>query len=142
MLIDDIMMRDRDQDGPDGLQAGYFLLPMRRSDRVDVPIRIWFGPPEDPDEPGAYLDRGHAWHIEINGIEAGDPDNPACIAGRPIEHLDEIWPRAKAFPITADDYAFRVARADHAEQWDENDAFGGTGRKIDPLTVTLPEFRQ
>lgn len=134
-------------DGADALEAGFYLLKMRRSGRVDVPIRIWFGPPEDPDSRALpidnrwKLDRAWRWNIEINGVLFGDPDQPVHIAGRPVETLEGIWPEAKAEPIDQPEYEFRVARADYAERWDENDPFGGTGAKIDPLTATLPEYR-
>lgn len=134
-------------DGVDALEQGFFMLSMSRSGRVSVPIRVWFGPPEDPDTRhlriGARLklDRSWRWQIEINGVLAGDPDTPAYIAGRPIETLEGIWPEAKANPIDQAEYEYRVARADYAERWDENDPYGGTGARVDPLTATLPEYR-
>jgi hypothetical protein len=133
--------------GADALEEGFFLLPKRRAGRVDVPVRIAFAPPPDPDAAGPLidrpvLDRSPRWLVDINGILFGDPDNPVCIAGRPVETLEGIWPEAKAHPSTEAEYRYRVARADYAEIYDENDPFGGTAARIDPLTATLPMFHE
>lgn len=143
-------------EGSDRLEEGFYLLTMHRSGRVSVPIRIWFGPPEDPDfltcadadSPSGQryipiaervtFDRSPRWQVEINGVPFGDPDNPACIAGRPIDTLDEIWPRCARVLIDQREYEYRVARAVWAEAHDENDPFGGTGARVDPMTATLP----
>lgn len=141
-MIDDVF--NPIQEGADGLEPGFYLLPKRRAGRVDVPIRIWFGPPDDPETmhlpvaQRAQLDRSWRWQIEINGVLAGDPDFPACIAGWPVDELGEIWPVAKGYPIDQAEYDYRVARAVHAEQYDERDAFGGTGSRVDPMTARLP----
>lgn len=137
LMIPDPFIRDRGGD-PDALEEGYFLLEMHRSGRVSVPIRIWFGPPLD--EEGQPMERSWRWQIEINGVLFGDPDAPPAIAGRPIDRLDEFWPHCKRCPITAEDYRYRVDRANHAEKYDENDPFGGTGRRIDVLTAPLPDY--
>lgn len=126
------------QDGADRLEEGYFLLDMHRSGRVAVPIHVWYGPPIDED--GQPMDRSWRWQIEINGVLAGDPDAPACIAGRPVDELGEIWPHCKRHPIDESDYRFRTDRANWAERYDDRDPFAGTGRKIDPMTAPLPEF--
>jgi hypothetical protein len=134
-------------EGADALEQGFYLVKMRRSGRIDVPLRIWFGPPEDPETrhlpmaERAVLDRSWRWQLEINGVLFGDEDNPPHIAGRPILTLEGIWPEAKAEPIDQADYEYRVARADYAESWDENDPYGGTGARVDPMTATLPEYR-
>lgn len=153
-MIEDPFIRERV--GADALEEGFFLLPKRRAGRIDVPIRIWFGPPEDPDyftRPCAdspsgvehvpvaeriVLDRAPRWMIEINGVLAGDEFNPVMIAGRPLDDIEEIWPISKGFPITREEYDFRVARAVWAEQFDADDPFGGTGGKVDPMTASLP----
>lgn len=142
MLVDDLF--NPNPDGSDRLKEGFYLLKKHRSGRVSVPLRIWFGPPEDPetvDRPIAertIMDRSPRWQIEINGVLAGDPECPACISGRPVELLEDIWPVAKGEPIERYEYEYRVARAAYAEQYDPNDPFGGTGAKIDPMTATLP----
>lgn len=148
MIPDEFIM---DQDGADALEEGFYLLTMSRSERVDVPVAIWFAPPPDAEHPNSEgvpprfmptLDRSPRWMVEVNGVLIGDPDAPACIAGRPIEFLDEIWPRCARDQIDERDYRYRVDRALHAEQFDAADPFGGTGRKVDPLTATLPDYAQ
>ncbi|QTH19631.1 hypothetical protein HRJ34_14735 [Rhizorhabdus wittichii] len=139
----------RQQPGVDAVEEGYYLL--RREGRVDVPIRIWFGWPLDP-ETNELLDRSPRWQIEINGILAGDPDEPAYIDGRPVLTLEGIWPDCRKHPIVPGldgldeherrdrerrEYEFRVARAEHARTWDANDPFATAGR-IDPMTAPLP----
>lgn len=153
-MIDDLF--NPNPEGTDRLHAGFYLLKMRRSSRIDVPVRVWFGPPEDPDyrqyqdanapsgmsyTPIALrptLERSPRWQVEINGILFGDPDNPPCIAGRPVETLDGIWPQCMAEPIDQDEYEYRVARSDWAEQWDGDDPYSGTGARVDPMTARLP----
>lgn len=135
-MIPDLFTRE--SDAPDALEEGFFLLDMHRSNRVAVPIHIWFGPPLD--EEGLPMERSWRWQIEINGVPYGDPDAPPCIAGRPIEHLDEFWPKCKTIRIDEADYVYRVDRANYAERYDADDPFGGTGAKIDVLTAPLPDF--
>jgi hypothetical protein len=135
------------QAGADALTVGFFLLKKRRGGRVDVPVRVAFSPPPDPDAPGPLidrpaLDRSPRWMVEINGVLFGDPDNPVCIAGREVTTLEGIWPEAKAHPSTEEEYRYRVARADHAELYDDRDPFGGTAAYVDPLTATLPMFQE
>lgn len=136
-MVEDLFIRE--QDGVDALEEGWFLLKRRRAGRVDVPIRIWFGPPQDS-ETGAIMDRSWRWQIEINGVDALNPDQPAMISGQPVTSLEGIWPEAKTEPIDKAEYDYRVARAAWAEEHDENDPYGGTGARIDPLTATLPTF--
>lgn len=140
---------NRERDGADDLEEGFFLLKKRRAGRVDVPIRIWFGPPEDlehdregyvPIAERPVLDRSWRWQVEINGVLAGDPDSPAHISGRPVDSLVGIWPECKSEPIDRAEYEYRVARADWAERFDEDDPYGGTGARIDPMTAPLPMF--
>lgn len=152
-MIQDLYIRD--QDGADALEEGFFLLTKHRSGRVSVPVRIWFGPPEDPETRRRWvsgeqrweyvpiaerrpLDRSPRWQVEINGVLAGDPDEPAMISGRPVDDIGDVWPVCKREPIDRVEYEYRVARADHAEQHDPDDPFGGTGAKIDPMTARLP----
>lgn len=125
--------------GADALREGCFLLKKRRAGRVDVPIRIFFGPPRDPDT-GEPMDRSWRWQVEINGVLAGDPERPAYIGGFPVESIDVFWPHCATEPIDRAEYDYRVARADYAEEHDPDDPYGGTGARIDPLTATLPFF--
>jgi len=127
------------QSGPDALVAGTYL--RRSRGRVDIPVRIWFGPPQDPEDRDAVLDRSWRWQIEINGGLYGDPDNPVFVGDRPLLTLDGIWPEALKYPAEQadfDEYEYRVALADHAALHDPRDAFARTGGRIDPMQCTLP----
>lgn len=127
----------RAREGADGLVQGYYLL--RREGRIEVPVRIWYGPPEDPDT-GEALDRSPRWQVEVFGIDASDPDAPALLWGREITSLDEIWPAAAKLPIDRAEYLYRVERAEWAEQHDRADPFGSKYGRIDPLTISMPSF--
>src|SRR3546814_9866578 len=39
----------RDQGGTAPLVEGFYLLNLNRARRVSIPVRIWFGPPLDPE---------------------------------------------------------------------------------------------
>lgn len=124
----------RQQPGADAVREGFYLL--RREGRVDVPIRIWFGWPLDP-ETNELLDRSPRWQLEVNGVVAGDPDRPAILYGQPVETLEGIWPECGRHPTTLEDYSFRVARARYAREFDLSDPFANGGR-VDPMTAPLP----
>lgn len=123
--------------GADALVEGYYLR-RGRSGRIDIPVRVWFGPPQDPDNRNLILDRAQRWQIEINGGLYGDPDQPVFIDRWPVEHYSDVWPLGEHSRITRDEYEYRVARADHAALYDPTDPFGVTGGRIDPMTCTLP----
>jgi hypothetical protein len=126
-------------DGADALEEGCYLFRRGPSGRIDIPLRIWFGPPQNPDAVDAPpLDRSPRWQVEINGGLYGDPDQPVFIGNHPVETLVGIWPNAKLRPTTREDYDYRVARADHAALYDADDPFAITGGRVDPMTSTLP----
>lgn len=100
-----------------------------------MPIRIWFGPPEEDGEP---LDRSPRWQVEINGIPFGDWEAPPTIAGRAVETLEGIWPQCMSNPIDEAEYRYRVDRAEYAESYDPADPFARTGGRVDPMTARLP----
>jgi len=52
----------RERGGADPLIEGYYLIRLDRARRVSVPVRVWYGPPNDP-ETGEPLDRSHRWQI-------------------------------------------------------------------------------
>lgn len=131
MIIPDPWVRDRD--GADALCEGHYLIQRRRSDRVDMPVRIWFGPPIDED--GAELDRSPRWQLAICGVVI---DTPTRIGGIWIETIADVWPACASEPITPDDYAFRIARQSWAALNDPDDPFGTPAGRIDPMTAPLP----
>ena len=122
----------RERTGADPLIEGFYLI--RRSGRVAVPVKIWFGAPLDED--GEELDRSHRWQIQV-GFALLD-EEPMRIGGVRIEHLDDLWPACAREPVDEAEWRFLLDRAAWASEYDENDALGHMGEKIDPMTVTLP----
>lgn len=120
--------------GVDALEEGCFLIQRRRADRVDVPVRIWFGPPLDP-ETLEEMDRSPRWQIDIAGVPF---DEPLYFGGMTISSLIDFWPACKREPIDRAEYDYRVARTNWAIANDPDDAFATVGGRIDPMTATLP----
>jgi hypothetical protein len=118
--------------GADPLIEGYYL--MRRAGRVDVPVRIWFGPPADP-ETGEELDRSPRWQIQV-GFQLLD-EEPMRIGGIWIEDLTDIWPACAKVTVDEAEWRYRLERAEWAGNYDPNDALGELGGRIDPMTCTL-----
>src|SRR3546814_16998233 len=52
----------RDQGGTAPLVEGFYLLNLNRARRVSIPVRIWFGPPLDP-ETREEMERAPRWQI-------------------------------------------------------------------------------
>jgi hypothetical protein len=51
---------------PDLPVAGFYRVRLRRG-ASDSVIRIWLGPPKDPETGEEMADRGFAWQAELNG---------------------------------------------------------------------------
>lgn len=129
------MIRDRfnpRQTGTDALVAGYYLI--ERQGRVAVPVRIWFGAPEEDGEP---LDRSPRWQLQV-GHMLIDDEEPLRVGGVWINDISDIWPAVARCPTDEADWRYRLDRSEWAQAYDQNDAFADLGSKIDPMTVTLP----
>lgn len=125
----------REQEGPDALREGFYLVQRRRADRVDVPVRIWFGLPVDPDNPGQVLDRSPRWQIEIAGVPF---DGPLQFGGMGFNELTDFWPACGREPIDETEYFYRVEMRAWALEHDPDNALATPGGKICPMTATLP----
>lgn len=125
----------RARSGADPLIEGFYLLRLTRARRVDIPVRIWFGAPRDP-ETGEELDRSHRWQIQV-GFRLLE-DEPLSIGGIRVDDITDIWPRVARDPIDEVDYRYRLERAEWAVNNDENDPFSQLGGRIDPMTCSLP----
>lgn len=112
---------------------GHYLI--IRPGRVDIPVKIWFGAPLDP-ETNEPMDRSFRWQIQV-GFHLVD-DAPFFAGGIKFEALSDIWPRCARWPTDAADYAYRIERASWAAENDPNDAHARIGGRIDPMTCTLP----
>lgn len=123
------------QDGFAPLREGYFLIHRDRAERTDIPVRVWFGPPADP-QTGEILDRPWRWHMQI-GLTLLD-DEPISVGGIYFSEFSEIWPGCAKHEIDREDYEYRIARASWASDWDPEDPHGEVGGRIDPMTCPLP----
>ena len=135
MILDPFI---REREGADGLVEGYYLIQRRMARRVDVPVRIWFGPPLERDDDGKWveMDRSPRWQINIAGelLE----DEPFRFGNVWIDELGDFWPQCATCPIDQADYDYRVERQSWAAQYDPDDPFATPGGRIDPMTARLP----
>lgn len=131
-MIDEPFLREKD--GADALVEGYYLIQRRRARRVDIPVRIWFGAPLDP-ETGEEMERSHRWQIEIAGVPF---DEPLAFGGITFAAVTDFWPACACEPIDRTDYIFRIERAAWAQEHDPQDALGTPGGKINPMSARLP----
>lgn len=95
--------------------AGYYRTRLR-SGAVFVGIRIWFGPPLDPDT-GEEMDRSLRWQAHVNG--------------RYID-LDRVWPKCADEPISASEYAFLSAQQRWGEEHAPDAPQADPTRRVDP----------
>jgi hypothetical protein len=126
---------NRERGGADPLVAGFYLLQSSRGKRVDVPVRVWFGPPADP-ETGEELDRSPRWQIQI-GFQLLE-DEPMRVGGYWFNEITDVWPTCQRWPIDEADYRYRLERASWAADYDPEDAYSQIGGRIDPMTCRLP----
>lgn len=123
----------RHQTGVDCLREGYFVL--RRPDRIDVPIWIWFGPPSDP-ETQEPLDRSWRWQARVGFVDV--EEEPFRVGRIWIREWSDIWPACARIEIDQAEYEYMIARAAWAVDYNPNDPFAEFGSKVDPLTCELP----
>ena len=101
--------------------AGFFRHRLR-SGSVIGGVRIWHGPPCDPDT-GEKMDRGWRWQ--------------AVFDEEPVE-FDAVWPACTGSPITEAEYRSLCARREWARKNAPQSAYANVGRKIDPLSIHEP----
>ena len=103
--------------------AGFYRVKMMRHGPW-VPVRIWYGPPHDPDT-GEEMDRSWRWQAERNG-------EPADIA--------RLWPWCGKDPISEQEYWFLINRAEHARHFRPDDPHANPRQSIDLLSAPIPTF--
>lgn len=86
---------------PDMPVAGFYRTRLR-SGGMFVGVRIWFGPPHDPDT-GEEMDRGWRWQAEANG--------------RYVD-LERVWPGCAGSPIDEAEYQ----HLSNLQEWAETNA--------------------
>lgn len=119
---------DPHPDYADAPVAGFYSL--ERRSKVALPVRIWFGPPEDSD-------RSPRWQMMV-----GD----RLVDETTAEHewdltWEDVWPQCAKTPIAAGEYQYRLARIRHAKSDDAaaSDPWARRSGKIDLLTAPIPE---
>lgn len=113
-------VRDFSGFDPDKPEPGFYAMRLR-SDGMLVGIRVWFGPPLDPDT-REEMDRGWRWQAEANGRDIT---------------LERVWPVCADNPISEAEYR----RLSNLQSWGEQVAPGSgvadPRRAVDPLTSPL-----
>ena len=87
-------------------------------------VRIWFGPPRDPDT-GELMDRSWRWQADVNGTYV---------------ELDRVWPQCLREPIAEAEYDFFCAAHRHALAHDPYNPVASPRRRVDWDTATPPSF--
>lgn len=135
MTYDDLF--NPEPDGADRPIAGTYQLLLRG--RPPQPVRILFAPPID-DDTGEPMDRSPRWQMLVNGRYAIISEDDRDELAHPRQILwGDVWPRCSGSPIPYSEYAYLVARIDHAQSHDDRDAFANPRRRIDLDTVRMPQ---
>ena len=92
-----------------------------RSGAVAVGVRIFFGPPCDPDT-GEELDRAPRMQAHVNG--------------RYVE-LDRVWPQCASHPIDEAEYAYLSSLQEWAEQHSPASPEANPRKAVNWLTAPL-----
>jgi hypothetical protein len=103
-------------------EEGYYLTRLVRGG-PKVPVRIWHGPPPDPDNPGQVLDRSWRWQCLVDNKEA-DPF--------------EIWPYVAGRRIDRYEYEARLAGKAWDRLYDPGSPFLDPDRPINKLKARIP----
>ena len=102
-------------------EAGFYRMRLR-SGAVPCGVRIWHGPPHDPDT-GEEMDRSWRWQAEANG----DPVD-----------IDDVWPPRRGFSsIDQAEYRLLCRRAEWAREHAPDSAVADPRRRSDPLTAPI-----
>lgn len=101
--------------------TGFYQIRMVRGG-IFVPVKVWFGPPADPDT-GELLDRSWRWQALRNGD---------------LVDVNLVWPFCARFPIDQNEYDYLLARKAWAEQNAPDTPEAQPKMKIDLLNCELP----
>lgn len=109
---------------PDLPIEGYYRIRMVRGGPW-VPVKIWFAPPADPDNPDELLDRSPRWQATRNG-EACD--------------VWTVWPFCADKTITKDEYDYMLAHGEWARAHSPNHPSADPRRPVDLSKAPPPVF--
>lgn len=100
---------------------GFYRMRLRRGAHW-VGVRIWHGPPHDPDT-GEVMDRSPRWQAEINGEYV---------------ELERVWPRCGRDPVDEAEYHHLIALRDWGREHDPDGPQANPHRPVDLLTSAIP----
>ncbi len=106
---------------PDVPIEGHYRMRLRIG-AVFSAVRIWFGPPLDP-ETGEEMDRGYRWQATVNGD---------------LVDLERVWPRCAADGITKDEHDYLLSLKRWGEEHDPDGPFANPHKPVDLLKAPLP----
>jgi hypothetical protein len=106
---------------PDVPIPGFYRFKLRAG-AMFAPVRIWYGPPRDP-ETGEEMDRSHRWQAEAGG--------------HPID-LARVWPKCARDTISEQEFAYLFSRQEWGEAHAPGTAVADPTVKIDLLRSPLP----
>lgn len=101
--------------------AGYFRFKLR-SKAIVGGVRIWFGPPLDP-ETGEEMDRSWRWQAQFDGE---------------LIEFEDVWPACTGEPISEADYHNYCLRRRWAQRQAPKSALAQPTRRYDPLSTSNP----
>jgi len=100
---------------------GFYRMRLR-SGAVPCGVRIWYGPPFDPDT-GEEMDRSWRWQAEANGDSVD---------------IDDVWPPRRGFTaIDETEYRLLCKRTEWAREHAPDSAIADARRRNDPLTAPI-----
>lgn len=106
--------------GTDAPVEGYYAVDRRG--RVGLPVRIWFGVPDD-------ADRAPRWQMRVGDRDV-DPSD---------EEWSQVWPQCLKESLSAGEYQYRLERIRYAKKHGaQSDPWAHRGGKIDLLTAPIP----
>jgi hypothetical protein len=105
---------------PDVPTAGFYRIVQRRGAPSSA-VRIWLGPPIDPDTGEEMSERGYRWQAAVNGVRVP---------------LEQVWPGCAREPITAAEHDRIVQRN---LTMDEDSPFYDARKSVD-LSQAPPPF--
>jgi hypothetical protein len=103
-------------------EAGFYRLKLVRNGPW-CPVKIWYGPPADPEDPTHLLDRSWRWQATVDGAEAD---------------VWDVWPAVGGRAIDEAEYRYLVNVSRHAKLHDPAYPEATPDKPINLLTVKIP----
>ena len=92
---------------------------------IFVPVKIWYGPPVDPENADLVLDRSPRWQGMVDGkLWTGE--------------IQDLWISCAKHPITKAEYNYLIARSRYARRWDPDHPAANPREPIDMMKAAPP----